>query len=116
MAPKLLLDEHLSPTIAHRLTALGFDVTSVRDRGMLSRKDWELMPWCISEGRAICTRDDEDFEREHEKCLARGEIHFGILTVGEWTTEETFHVLLVFLETAEDDALLGRIVALPELA
>ena len=59
VAPKLLLDEHLSPTIAHRLTALGFDVTSVRDRGLLGLDDWDLMEWCGKEGRAICTRNAE---------------------------------------------------------
>jgi predicted nuclease of predicted toxin-antitoxin system len=67
VAPKLLLDEHLSPTIAHRLTALGFDVTSVRDRGLLGLDDWDLMEWCVNEGRAICTCDDDDFETEHGK-------------------------------------------------
>jgi len=84
VAPKLLLDEHLSPTIAHPLTALGFDVSCVRDRGLLGLDDWDLMEWCGKEGRAICTRDDEDFEREHKKYLARGEIHFGIVIVSEW--------------------------------
>jgi predicted nuclease of predicted toxin-antitoxin system len=113
VAPKLLLDEHLSPTIAHRLTVLGFDVTCTRDRGLLSDQDWDLMAWCAIEGRAIVTRNRVHFLREHEKCLARGEIHFGILTVGEWTTEETFRALLAFLETAEDDALLGQMIALP---
>jgi Domain of unknown function (DUF5615) len=49
MAPKLLPDEHISSEIAHRLVALGFDVTSVRDRGLLSLKDWQLMDWCIGE-------------------------------------------------------------------
>jgi predicted nuclease of predicted toxin-antitoxin system len=110
----LLLDEHLSPTIAHRLTALGFDVTSVRDRGLLGLDDWDLMEWCGKEGRAMCTRDDEDFEREHKKYLARGEIHFGIVTVSEWTIEQTFVALQAFLESTEDIDLLNRLVALEE--
>ena len=114
MAPKLLLDEHLSSTIAHHLTALGFDVTSVRDRGLLGLDDWDLMEWCGNEGRTMCTCDDDDFETEHEKHLARGEIHFGILTVGEWTTEQTFVALKVFLESTEDIDLLNQCVALEE--
>jgi predicted nuclease of predicted toxin-antitoxin system len=114
VAPKLLLDEHLSPVIAHRLTALGFDVTSVRDRGLLGVDDWDLVGWCNNEGRAICTRDDEDFEREHKKYLARGEIHFGIITVGEWTTEQTFAALAALLENTEDADLLNQFVTLDE--
>jgi predicted nuclease of predicted toxin-antitoxin system len=114
VAPRLLLDEHLSPTIAHRLTALGFDVTCTRDRGLLSDQDWDLMAWCANEGRAICTRNRVHFLREHEKCQARGEIHFGILIVGEWTREQTLQALLTFLQTTEDDAILGQLIALPE--
>jgi predicted nuclease of predicted toxin-antitoxin system len=108
----LLLDEHLSPTVAHRLTALGFDVTSVRDRGLLGLDDWVLMDWCDREGRAIRTRDDEDFEREHNRRLARGAIHFGIVAVGDWTVEETFVALKAFLETTEDADLLNKFVTL----
>jgi predicted nuclease of predicted toxin-antitoxin system len=114
VAPKLLLDEHLSPTIAHRLTALGFDVTSVRDRGLLGLDDWDLMEWCVHEGRAMCTCDDDDFETEHGKYLARGELHFGIITVGEWTVEQMFVALKAFLESTEDTELLNLFVTLDE--
>jgi predicted nuclease of predicted toxin-antitoxin system len=112
--PKLLLDEHLSSTLAYRLTNLGFDVTSVRDRGLLGLEDWDLMEWCGNEGRAICTRNVPHFRKEHEKYLARGEIHFGIVTVGEWTIEQTFVVLKAFLESTEDIDLLNQLVALVE--
>jgi predicted nuclease of predicted toxin-antitoxin system len=39
VAPKLLLDEQISPVIARRLTDLGFDVTCVRDRGLLGLEE-----------------------------------------------------------------------------
>jgi predicted nuclease of predicted toxin-antitoxin system len=112
--PKLLLDEHLSSTIAHRLTDLGFDVTSVRDRGLLGFDDWDLMDWCVNEGRAICTRNAQHFEKEHEKYLGRGEVHFGIVIVGEWTTEQIFLALKTFLDRTEDTDLLNQIIALAE--
>jgi hypothetical protein len=86
VAPKLLLNEHVSPVIARRLTNLGFDVTCVRDRSLLGL---------------------------HEKRLARGEIHFGIVPVGEWATEQTFVVLRAFLESTEDTDVLGQLIALP---
>jgi predicted nuclease of predicted toxin-antitoxin system len=112
--PKLLLDEHLSSTVAHRLIDLGFDVTSVRDRGLLGLEDWNLMDWCGNEGRAVCTRNVPDFRKEHEKYQARGEIHFGIVTVGEWTIEQTFVALKAFLESTEDVDMLSQMLALEE--
>jgi predicted nuclease of predicted toxin-antitoxin system len=112
VSPKLLLDEHLSPTVAHRLTELGFDVTSVRDRGLLGFDDWDLMGWCCREGRAICTNNDDDFEREHEKYLSRGEIHYGVVVVGEWTTEQIFVALHALLERTEDAELLNQFIKL----
>ena len=55
MAVRLLMDEDISPSVALRLAALGYDVTSVRDRGRLGWKDWQLFPWCCEQGLAICT-------------------------------------------------------------
>jgi len=112
VAPKLLLDEHISPTIAHRLTELGFDVVCVRDRGLLGFEDWDLMEWCGNEGRAICTNNEDDFETEHQKYSSRGESHFGIIIVGEWSTDEIFAVLRAFLEKTEDVDPLDQIVEL----
>lgn len=107
MAPKLLLDEHLSPSVAHRLTC-------VRDRGLAGLKDWRLMEWCIGEGRAICTENDEDFEKLHNRYLAAGTDHFGIITVDEWPTERLFHALKAFLERTEDIDLLNQCVGLDD--
>jgi hypothetical protein len=96
------------------LTALGFDVTCVRDRGLHGDKDWDLMEWCANEGRAICTKNRRHFEREHARWFARGEIHFGIVIVGDWTAEQHFLGLQAFLEGTEDIDLLGQLVVLDE--
>ena len=114
MAPKLLLDEHISSEVAHRLVALGFDVTSVRDRGLLSLKDWQLMEWCIGEGRAICTFNARDFLREHRKHLAAGRDHFGIILLTEATPDEVFALLARFLATTQDIELLNALADLRE--
>jgi predicted nuclease of predicted toxin-antitoxin system len=116
VTPKLLLDEHLSPTVAHRLTELGFDVTCVRDRGLPGQDDWDLMEWCGREGRAICTRNARHFQREHEKHLAAGRGHFGIILVGHWPADQLFRALLEFLESHEDIDLLDQLIALEEPA
>lgn len=68
----------------------------------------------MKEGRAICTQDDEDFEKEHLKFVNRGDIHFGIVTVGEWDAGQLFSALLVFLGATEDHMLLNRFISLEE--
>lgn len=115
MAPELLLDEHLSPTVAHRLTTLYFDVTCVRDRGLLGLQDWELMERCVGEGRAICTENESDFRKEHQRYRAEGRDHFGIISVPEWPTERLYRVLHAFLERTEDVDLLNELITLDEL-
>jgi predicted nuclease of predicted toxin-antitoxin system len=114
VAPKLLLDEHLSPSVAHRLTELFFDVTCVRDRGLAGLKDWQLMEWCVNEGRALCTENARDFEKQHEQYLAAGTDHHGIITVPEWPTEQLFRTLQAFLARTDGADMLNRLVALDE--
>lgn len=40
---KLLLDENLSPTVAARLRKEGFEVVSVRDRGLRGKSDQQVL-------------------------------------------------------------------------
>jgi predicted nuclease of predicted toxin-antitoxin system len=104
---RILLDEHIKPDIAHRLTEEGVDVVCARDRGLANRKipDWELMRWCIDHGRSVCTKNAKDLEREHERCRARGEDHPGVLTVGDWSPDAIYWALRQYLESQPDPAL-----------
>jgi hypothetical protein len=98
----VLTDEHIKPEVAHALLNLGFDVVCVRDRGLLGWKDWQLMPWCIREQRAICTRNVDDFEDEHQRCQDRGQEHFGVLIVGnDWAQAEIYWALRQYLEEVD---------------
>jgi predicted nuclease of predicted toxin-antitoxin system len=112
VATRVLTDEHISPTVAHRLVALGFDVVCVRDRGLLGWKDWQLMPWCIEHHRTICTNNGPDFVREHDRCLARGDDHPGVLIIGDWTPDEIYWALRSFLEEASERTLTNTVVFL----
>lgn len=116
MALAVLLDEHLSVEIAYRLTSLGFDVVPLRDRGLLHRKDWQLMQWCREHGYAICTRNGADFEAEHRRCRDRGENHLGVLIVGQdWSQEEIYWALRQFLEEDPEPLLLqNQVLKLPK--
>jgi predicted nuclease of predicted toxin-antitoxin system len=109
---RVLTDEHLSPTIGPDLATLGYDVVPVHHRGLLGWEDWDLMAWCAREQRAICTNNAHDFEREHRRYEQRGEDHWGILIVGDWTTDEIYWSLCEFLESHPEEALLNQVVYL----
>jgi Domain of unknown function (DUF5615) len=116
--PRVLLDEHIEPETAYRLNERGFEVVPVRDRGLLGKEDWELLPWCVTHDFAICTANGRHFRREHHRCQDRGESHPGILLVEmEWTQEEMFEALRTYLESNPDAVLLvNRLVELPRPA
>jgi hypothetical protein len=99
----------LSPEVAHRLTADGYDVICLRDRGaMLRAHDAPILDYAVREGRAVCTKNARHFQREHEQYQERGEIHFGILALGDWRREAVYWALRQLLETHEDVDLLNE--------
>ena len=112
MALRILTDEDISPTVARRLLQLGYDVLPVHDRGLLGWEDWDLMRWCIQNQRTICTVNGDDFEKEHRRCRLRGEDHYGVLIVGDWTTEEDYWALKQYLDEDPDRTLVNQVVSL----
>lgn len=62
MIGRLLIDECLSPELAQLAIDAGHvESTSVRDRGRLGLKDWELMEYVILEDFILVTRNAQDF-------------------------------------------------------
>ncbi len=78
---RLLLDEMISPAIARQLRDRGLDVEAVKgDRPDLeSLPDRELVQRMGAERRAVVTNDIADFQPIHERTLAIGEEHYGML-------------------------------------
>lgn len=54
---RLLVDENLSPKLAHALRAQGHDAVHVADRKLLGADDALIHRLAIAEGRSIVTRD-----------------------------------------------------------
>jgi predicted nuclease of predicted toxin-antitoxin system len=95
---RLLFDEDLSPRVARDLVELGYDATSVHDRGRLGKKDWQLFPWCQQERFTVCTANSPDWEELAADCLGRGESHYGILAVdNQWGTDGVLRAILDYL-------------------
>ena len=59
---RLLLDEHLSPSVAGELRRLGYDVIAVAERDDLrGLPDDEIFEWAATDGRAVVTFDVGDY-------------------------------------------------------
>jgi predicted nuclease of predicted toxin-antitoxin system len=119
---KLLLDEMISWRIAAQLRSAGHDVVAVkRDRHELEHQpDGTILEAATAEQRAVVTNNVRDFRVAHERILARGETHYGVIYtfdsslprnkagISLWVT-----MLERFLRTHEpDDALVNRTLAL----
>lgn len=111
MSLRLLIDEDLSPSVAHALAAEGHDAICVRDRGRLGTQDWNLFSWCVAEQRTICTANGADFVRLAEHRQAQGEDHYGVLVVDQdtWGVEGVIQALRRFLGAAPH-SLLNKVV------
>jgi predicted nuclease of predicted toxin-antitoxin system len=105
---RLFTDAHISPSVAHTLVQLGFDVVCARDRGLRRAEDWELMRWCIDHRYAICTKNQRHFEQEPRQAQNRGEEHPGILLIEDWPTDDILWALRQYLESSPDPELLSN--------
>jgi predicted nuclease of predicted toxin-antitoxin system len=115
---KLLLDEMISWRIAAQLRSRGHDVVAVeRDRPELEQSlDPIVLAAAAAERRAVVTNNVRDYRLAHERVLARGENHYGVV----YTYDETLprnkdsialwvSKLSGFLDARPaDDALLNR--------
>jgi predicted nuclease of predicted toxin-antitoxin system len=115
---RLLLDEMISFRVASRLRDLGHDVDAIkRDRPELEqRADAELLLDMAAERRAIVTTNVRDFRVIHERMLAGGEDHYGIIFTFDDTLPRNKASISLWVQTldaflqvhAPDDALRNR--------
>lgn len=85
---KLLLDEMISPKIARELRGRGdFDVQAIKgDRPDLEAvADREIVRRIATEQRTLVTNDVLDFQLIHNRMLAAGEEHYGLIFTSDAT-------------------------------
>lgn len=119
---KLLLDEMISPRVARELRDKGFDVVAVK----ADRPEWEALPdreilhHATAEGRTVVSNDVLDFQLIHNRMMAEGEGHFGILFTDDATMPRNKASVPLWVETLgvflkanpREDALRNRIAFL----
>ena len=119
---KLLLDEMISPGVARELRARGYDVMAVKERADLrSRRDRAIVRQMVSERRVIVTNNVKDYGPIHDRFVAGGEEHYGMVFAFDDTmprNKASISRWVGVLETLldghpDDDALRNRIRLLP---
>ena len=119
---KLLLDEMISWRIAAELRTAGHDVVAVkRDRPELEQQpDGTILEAAIAERRAVVTNNVRDFRVAHERVLAHGGTHYGVIYTFDSSLPRNRAALGLWVTTLErflrghepDDVLLNRRLAL----
>ncbi len=120
---KLLLDEMISWRIAAELRSKGYDVVAVkRDRPELERRlDPAVLAAAAAEHRAVVTDNVRDYRAAHERMLARGETHYGVVYTYDDTLRRNKASIPLWVSTLEEllkahpaeDALVNRTHVLP---
>lgn len=120
---RLLLDEMISPRIARELLSKGFDVVAIKaDRPELEAlADREVLRRATAERRAVVSNDVLDFQLIHNRMLANGEEHYGILFTDDEAMPRNKASIPLWVQTLKrfleanpsEDALRNRISFLP---
>lgn len=115
---KLLLDEHISPTVAVELRRLEHDVIAVAERDdVRGRSDAEIFGEAAAEGRAVVTFDVSDYLPLVHRSIQLDHRHGGLIllsSAGSWTCGAATGRLVAALEGLlrahpADDAFTDRV-------
>jgi predicted nuclease of predicted toxin-antitoxin system len=120
---RLLLDEMISPRIARELRESGHDVQAIkRDRlDLAGRGDREIVRRMAAERRAIVTNNVADFRGIHDRFLAAGDEHSGMIFTFDATMPRNRAAIPRWVQALtglladhrEEDALRNRVRHLP---
>ena len=78
---KLYLDEDISPKVSVILRQKGVDAVSAHETGMLEASDEEQLSFAAAEGRAMVTRNRDDFITSTVRFFEALRQHKGLIIV-----------------------------------
>jgi hypothetical protein len=106
------LDEHCDPDIARQLRALGGDVTTTVDAGLLHAGDEDHLAYALATGRVVFTQD-----RDYLRLNAAGVPHAGIAFCKQQALSlgEVIAFLALMWEIYEPEDMVGRVEFLRSL-
>jgi hypothetical protein len=74
--PRLLIDENLSVELPQLVRERGYECMHVRDLGLLSEKDWELLKRIKEEDWTLVTNNVEEFRDRYRRKI---NLHAGVV-------------------------------------
>jgi predicted nuclease of predicted toxin-antitoxin system len=104
-APKLYLDEHVSPRLAAQLRRYGFDAISCQEAQTLSLSDADQLAFASDQQRAIVTFNVSDFVILHTEYASTQKTHWGVVLSTEELIGVLLHRLLRLLNTVSANEL-----------
>src|SRR5713101_6684165 len=74
--PRFLIDENLSPSLAERARARSYEAMAVRDLGLLTEQDWDLLRLIERDDWTLVTNNVREFRNRYRRHFA---LHAGIV-------------------------------------
>ena len=114
---RLYFDRHIMARLAIDLRSRGYDVLTTEEAGKDTAPDDEQLAFAAAEGRAILTFNIRDFAPLHERWLAAGQRHAGILVSQQLGGRQyglLLHRMLRFLDQRTAEEMVGNIVHLEQ--
>ncbi len=74
--PRLLIDENLSVQLPQLVRERGYECMHVRDIGLLSEKDWDLLERISNEDWTLVTNNVEEFRTRYRRKV---DLHAGVV-------------------------------------
>jgi predicted nuclease of predicted toxin-antitoxin system len=95
---KYYLDEDISPKVAGILRGKGLDTVSAHERGLVGAQDEEQLKTAALEGRALVTRNRDDFIALTARFYETFQPHCGLVIVPHSISGADFEFLAERLE------------------
>ena len=107
---ELYLDEDVSALVATLLRLRGFNVTTARDEGMLTRDDPDQLARAVTLERCIFTHNRVHFEELHRRCVESGQKHFGIIVGSRRSPHELARRIAKLLDALAADEIANQLL------
>lgn len=75
----LFIDENVDDKLGPALRRYGYVALTAREAELKGRKDEELLEYAVQKKMAILSHNIADFARLHERWLAEGKEHYGVI-------------------------------------
>lgn len=107
---ELYLDEAVSALVATLLRLRGFNVTTAREEGMLSRDDPDQLARAVMLERCIFTHNRVHFEELHRRYVEGGQKHFSIIVGSRRSPQELARRIAKLLDALAADEIENQLL------